>query len=93
MNDGQRREGEKGKLWRTFKRNRTAVIGSVIIFLVIVMALLAPWISSYDPLEQNIPNRLKPPDPSHLLGTDEYGRDVLSRILWGTRISLSVGIL
>jgi len=93
MSDREKREGEKGKLWRTFKKNKTALVGSVIVILVITLAVLAPWISPYDPLEQNILSRLKPPSQAYLLGTDEYGRDVLSRVLWGTRISLTVGIL
>ncbi len=84
---------KRRKLWRTYKSNKTALIGSVIAILIIVLAILAPWIAPYDPLEQSVFNRLTPPQGSHLLGTDEYGRDVLSRILWGARISLMVGIL
>ena len=93
MTEGRKKDREKGKLWRTFKKNKTALVGSVIILTIIALALLAPWISPYDPLEQNIRSRLKPPSQEHLLGTDEFGRDVLSRVLWGTRISLTVGIL
>jgi peptide/nickel transport system permease protein len=93
MINGGKKDREKGKLWRTFKKNKTALMGSVILLTIIALALLAPWISPYDPLEQNIRGRLKPPSPVHLLGTDEFGRDVLSRVLWGTRISLTVGIL
>lgn len=84
---------ENRKLWRTFKRNKTALIGSVIAIIIIIIAIVAPWISPYDPLEQDVFHRLTPPEGSHPLGTDEYGRDVLSRLIWGTRISLSVGIL
>jgi len=93
MSEGAKRVREKGKLWRTFKKNRTALVGSVIILTIIALALLAPWISPYDPLEQNIRSRLKSPSQAHPLGTDEFGRDVLSRVLWGTRVSLTVGIL
>lgn len=85
--------GEKSKLWRTFKRNKTAVIGSMIVLWIICIAIFAPWISPYDPLEQDVFHRLTPPERSHPLGTDEYGRDILSRIFWGTKISLIVGIL
>jgi peptide/nickel transport system permease protein len=84
---------KRRKLWRTYKSNKTALIGSVIAILIIVLAILAPWIAPYDPLEQSVFNRLAPPKGDHLLGTDEYGRDVLSRILWGARISLMVGVL
>ena len=85
--------GEKGKLWRTFKRNKTAVVGTVVALLVVLFAAVAPLISPYDPLDQDIAHRLRSPNRSHLLGTDEYGRDILSRILWGARVSLSVGVL
>jgi peptide/nickel transport system permease protein len=84
---------EKGKLWRTFKKNKTALIGTVVALFIVLVAIAAPWISPYDPLDQDIAHRLRPPDRSHLLGTDEYGRDILSRILWGTRVSLAVGVL
>jgi len=59
----------------------------------IFIAILAPWISPYDPLKQNVYYRLTPPERSHLLGTDVYGRDVLSRIFTGTRISFFIGII
>ena len=84
---------EKGKLWRTFKKNKTALIGTGVALFVVLVAFTAPWVSPYDPLDQDIAHRLHPPDRSHLLGTDEYGRDVLSRTLWGTRVSLAVGVL
>ena len=84
---------EKSKLWRTFKKNKTALIGTVIALFVILLAILAPLVSPYDPLDQDISHRLRPPDRSHLLGTDEYGRDVFSRIVWGARVSLAVGVL
>ncbi|MHB9098027.1 MAG: ABC transporter permease [Syntrophales bacterium] len=93
MSNKEIMDEERGKLWRTFKKNRTALVGTVIIMIVIAVAVLAPWISPHDPLEQNMLNRLKPPDRAYLLGTDEYGRDVLSRVLWGARVSLAVGIL
>jgi peptide/nickel transport system permease protein len=84
---------EKGKLWRTFEKNKTTLIGTVVAILVILLAVLAPLIAPYDPLDQDISHRLHPPDRSHLLGTDEYGRDVFSRIVWGARVSLAVGVL
>ena len=81
----------RSKLWRTFKNNKTAVVGAVTALIVLLTAVGAFVIAPYDPLEQNVFHRLKPPERSHLLGTDEYGRDVLSRVIWGTRISLTVG--
>ncbi|MFH1933593.1 MAG: ABC transporter permease [Pseudomonadota bacterium] len=83
--------GEKKKLWRTFQKNRTALIGSIIVVLLVIVACFASLISPYDPLEQDVFNSLRPLDRSHPLGTDEYGRDVLSRIIWGTQVSLTVG--
>jgi len=81
----------RSKLWRTFKNNKTAVVGAVMALIVLLTAVGAFVIAPYDPLEQDVFHRLKPPERSHLLGTDEYGRDVLSRVIWGTRISLTVG--
>ena len=85
--------GDKGKIWRTFKKNKTALVGTAIALLVVLFAICAPLISTHDPLDQDIAHRLRPPDSSHLLGTDEYGRDVFSRILWGARVSLTVGVV
>ena len=82
---------EQSKLWRTFKRNKTAVVGAVMALIVVLTAVCAFVIAPYDPLEQDVFHRLTPPERSHLLGTDEYGRDVLSRVIWGTQISLTVG--
>jgi len=82
---------KRKKLWRTFKNNKTAVVGAVMALVVVFIAVFAFLISPYDPLEQDVFHRLTPLERSHPLGTDEYGRDVLSRIIWGTQISLSVG--
>jgi len=81
-----------------FKR-KTALIGSIIVLIVILSALLAPFISPYDPNESDLSKRLLPPsweeggNQEHFLGTDHLGRDILSRIIYGTRISLIVGIV
>ncbi|RLD18021.1 MAG: peptide ABC transporter permease [Caldiserica bacterium] len=64
----------------------------IIVFLVLV-AILAPYIAPYKPYEQNLRERLQPPSKRHILGTDELGRDVFSRLVYGTRVSLSVGIV
>ncbi len=81
------------KILRTFYKNKGALIGLVISVLVVVVSLLAPLIAPHDPLEQNIRDRLKPPGGKYLLGTDDFGRDVLSRILFASRVSLIVGVL
>lgn len=69
---------------------RVQVSGGAILLLVAV-AILAPLVASYDPIQMDPPARMRPPGNGHLLGTDEYGRDVFSRIIWGARISLGVG--
>jgi peptide/nickel transport system permease protein len=68
-------------------------IGVVIVVVMIAAAVFAPWISPYDPDDQDVLLVLVGPESGHLLGTDAFGRDVLSRILWGARISLTVGFL
>jgi peptide/nickel transport system permease protein len=73
--------------------NPTTLAGVVLCIIVVLAALLAPWLSPRDPLEQNILDRLAAPGPEYLLGADQFGRDVLSRLLWGARISLMVSFL
>ena len=82
---------KRKKLWRTFTNNKTAIVGAVMALVVVFIAVFAFLISPYDPLDQDVFHRLTPLERSHPLGTDEYGRDVLSRIIWGTQISLMVG--
>jgi peptide/nickel transport system permease protein len=76
---------------RRAARARLAPVGGVVVTLAIAVALLAPALSPHDPLKQDLGNTLAPPGRVHLLGTDNVGRDVLSRVLWGTRISLVAG--
>jgi peptide/nickel transport system permease protein len=84
---------------RTRRVDRGLLIGSVLVGAIVLLALLAPWISPHDPLAQVLTDRLKPPawlpggSPTYLLGTDATGRDLLSRIIWGGRTSLEIGIL
>ena len=79
--------------WREFRHSHTAILGALIILLMASAALLAPWIAPYDPImDMDIP-LLTPGTHGHLLGTDDYGRDVLSRLLYGARISLWVGLI
>jgi ABC-type dipeptide/oligopeptide/nickel transport system permease subunit len=75
---------------RAAASRRVQVSGGLLLVLVAI-AILAPALSPYDPLQMNPPARMRPPGAGYLLGTDEYGRDVLSRIVWGARISLGVG--
>ncbi len=71
----------------------TTLAGVILCTIVVVGALLAPWLSPRDPLEQNILDRLAGPGTEYLLGADQFGRDVLSRLLWGARVSLLVSFL
>jgi peptide/nickel transport system permease protein len=88
----RRRRGHRH--WAAFARDRAAVVSLVFLGLVLLAALLAPWISPHDPFEGVNGMRNAPPgSPGFLLGADSSGRDILSRLLWGGRISLLIGIL
>lgn len=75
------------------RANRMAWIGAALLAAIVVVAIFAPWLSAYDPLKQDILHRLEPPSAAHWLGTDSFGRDVLSRLFHGARISLAIGFL
>ena len=79
--------------WRHFKKNRLGVGGLVIIVIVFFIAIFAPFLSLYDPGKTDVSLKLKPPSSRHYLGTDQLGRDVFSRMLYGSQISLSVGFV
>lgn len=79
--------------WKRFGRNRLAVAGLVVFALLVVMAVLAPQLAPYDPDLQDWKLRLQGPSAAHLFGTDEYGRDLLSRTLYGGRVSLAAGVV
>ncbi len=81
------------EVWRRFRRNRQAMVGMVMLLILIFAAIFAGVIAPYDPLQQDIINRLQPPSAAHIFGTDELGRDIFSRILYGSRISLTVGLI
>ncbi len=68
------------------------LIGVILLTLLLIVAVAAPWIAPMSPLETDLANTLAPPSAAHLLGTDQFGRDVLSRLIWGTRISLQVAV-
>ncbi|MBC7261925.1 MAG: ABC transporter permease [Chloroflexi bacterium] len=78
---------------RTLIRNRMAMAGAAVICIWVIVAITAPWIAPYDALAQKIEHRLSPPSTQHLFGTDELGRDVFSRVVYGARISLPVGLV
>ena len=78
---------------KRFWKNRMAVAGSVIVVLLFVVSLFAPWLAPYDPNAIDLKNVLAPPSGGHPFGTDPLGRDVLSRMIWGAGISLKVGFV
>ena len=78
--------------WRRLARNRLALAGLAIILLFILIGILAPLIAPYDPREQNLGNTFAPLSRDHLMGTDNLGRDWFSRVLYGARLSLTIGV-
>ena len=78
---------------RRFLRHKGAVTGGAILLALVTMAGAAPWLAPYDPIAQDQRASLRSPDSAHLLGTDVFGRDILSRVIWGGRQSLRVGLL
>lgn len=82
-----------GEFWRRFRRQHVALIAGGIILLIILAAVFAPFVAPFDPTVPDYDSILEGPGVLHWLGTDAYGRDVLSRIIWGGRVSLTVGFL
>ena len=82
-----------GTFWKRFKRNKLAVLGGFIVLTLFITAIFAPLLSPYDPNSINVKHILEPPGRTHPLGTDDLGRDILSRMIWGARISLAVGFV
>jgi len=78
---------------RRFVKNRLALAGSVLVLFLFVVSLLAPWLAPYDPNAIDLKNILSSPSVAHLFGTDQLGRDVCSRMIWGAGISLKVGFV
>lgn len=82
-----------GSIWRRFRRHRMALVGAAMMLIIVFVVAAAPITARYSPTKQDLRNRLKPPTAEHWLGTDELGRDVWARIVYGGRISLTVGLL
>jgi len=79
--------------WKRFKKNKLAVIGGILVFGLFAVAVFAPFLAPYNPNIINMGQVLQSPGAMHILGTDDLGRDVLSRMIYGTRISLSIGFI
>ncbi|MDP0925802.1 ABC transporter permease [Paracoccus onubensis] len=88
-----RRQAQLGALyqgWLTFRANKLAMFGLIILILLFGMAIFAPWLAPQSPFSQNLADRLQPPSAAHWLGTDSFGRDILSRLIHGSRITLFI---
>jgi glutathione transport system permease protein len=81
------------EFWRRFRRKRVALVASIVILLIVLAAALAPWVAPYSPSAPDYQHLLSGPSWAHPFGTDAYGRDILSRVIWGGRISLTVGFV
>ncbi len=90
------RSEERGAVRETLRRlarNRAALVGGVVLLLMILIALASPYVAPYDPIEVAPEHALEPPGAAFLMGTDEFGRDIFSRVIVGSRISLRVGLI
>lgn len=81
------------RAWSRLRRHRAALAGLFLLLALVLGSLLAPWLTPYGPRDQDLLNILQAPSLAHPLGTDELGRDLLTRLLWAGRVSLSVGML
>ncbi len=85
------RVSELMRFIRRFKKNKRGVIGFLMVLFFVVVAILAPWIAPYSPFDQDAGSAMNSPSLEHIFGQDRYGRDILSRIIYGARISLIIG--
>lgn len=86
------RTSRRKRAWQQLKRSRLAIPGGLIVLIFIVIAILAPLVAPYDPYKNNLANTLATPSTEHFFGTDELGRDIFSRIVYGARLSLLEGL-
>ena len=83
----------RSRFWRLLRRSRLAIPGGIIVLVFVFVAVLAPMIAAQDPLKSDLAQTLKPPDAYHWFGTDELGRDVFARVVYGSRLSLMEGLV
>src|SRR2546428_8595506 len=79
--------------WLRFRKNRLALIGLALVLMLVLTATLAPWLAVHDPTRQSLIEKRARPGAKYLLGADEFGRDILSRVIYGSRVALLVGVL
>ena len=82
-----------GDAWRRFRRNRLALVGLVIVLALVTSAVFATWLAPYDPAKQTLVEKRARPGGKYVLGADEFGRDILSRVIYGARVALVVGLV
>ncbi len=88
-----KKQSQFKEIWKRYKKNKLAVAGLIVLFVLVVVALFADKLAPYSYEEQNLLEKLKTPSWNHLLGTDNFGRDILSRLMYGARISMAVGFV
>lgn len=93
MNNREKKYSFWGDTWRRLCRNKLAMIGLVILIILVLCAVFADFIAPYGYGAQNLKAMLQPPSSAHLFGTDEFGRDIFSRVIYGSRISLKIGFI
>lgn len=94
ITDGHEKiDAEWRRIVRSLRKNKGSLLGLILTLFILIVAIFAPWVAPYDPLEQSIMDALQPPSSQHRFGTDELGRDLLSRIVYGARITLRVGLI
>lgn len=91
-NEVAKKQSQFKEIWRRFRRNKLAMVGLVIVLFLVIVAVFANLIAPYDPAAANLSNRLAFPSAEHLFGTDNHGRDLLSRIIYGARVSLLISM-
>ena len=89
---GVRSPGRLTDIAKNLRRNPVVIVGIVVVITWVMLAILAPVIAPQDPLQQNVSNRLQPPSETSLMGTDELGRDIFSRVLYGGRITIPAAL-
>lgn len=89
-----KRRSQFKSIWFRFRKNKLAIVGMVLLAVLIALAIAAPLLADYeaDAITQNVRNRLQTPSKEHIFGTDQYGRDVFARVIFGARVSLAIGI-
>lgn len=93
LSNGRKRISQKQMVWRNFVHHRMAILGGVIVSIFVLCAIFAPWVAPHDPFKISLQRVLQPPSFEHPLGTDQLGRDMLSRIIYGARVSLTIGLV